>query len=430
MSKRDFLGYLALSFLAVAFAAGIYYVGFAPQVFRIAVPNINSEPAQLFSAMASALKRDRSRVRLVIVPYETNEAIVSALEAGQVDLAIARTDRPLPRGSLGVAEVQEMITLVLARPDAGISSYADLKGKKVGEITRSPPGLGVFAELSAFNQLKASDIEIEAIRSPQVLAAAITEHKLDALLLVAPRGARQVGEAMRTLTQAFGGEPKVVPLKEAKAVATRLPAMEAAEIAAGELSATPQIPAEAAGTITFPVLLQVRKNVASADVQELTKQIFNIRNALTAQYPAAARLAALDTERGAAFAVHPGAAIYYDASETTLLDKYSDMLWLVLFGFSTIVSAFVWFLRRLFPQQREMLRSDHSELVAMLQDLRTTTRVSDLNLAETRIDEIVSRLSKLSFNGRIDEEQQPAFELIIQRIEKVIEEKRQSLEGR
>jgi TRAP-type uncharacterized transport system substrate-binding protein len=427
MRNRDILGYLALLFLAIGFGAAVYYASFAPHVFRVAVPVAGSEQAQLFSAIAGALRREHTRVRLVVEPFETHEQIVSAIEKDRVDLAVVRTDGPLPAGTLGVAEVHAMVTLLLVRPDIKADSISDLKGKRIGEVTRAAPGQGIFYELLQFNRMTLSDVHIEAYRTPQAMVAAVEEKKLDALLLVVPRGARPVGDLVRAMINAYEGDPKVLPLKEAKAIATRLPAIEAGEIVAGELSANPQIPAEASPTLTFPLLLMVRQKADSNAVQELTRQIFNVRPSLTAQHPMAARLAALDTERGGTFAVHPGAAIYYDASETTLLDRYSDMLWLLLFGFSTIVSAFVWFLRRLFPQQREILRTDHHQLVEMLSEVRTTKDAGVLDAAQARIDEIVARVSRLSFDGKIDQEQKPAFELIIERIEKVIEDRRRDL---
>lgn len=427
VQSRDFPGYMAMVFLALAAVAGVYYYGFAPHHFRVAVPPARSEPAELFSAMAQALKRDGSRVRLGVTTHDSNEEIVAAMESGKVDLAVVRSDRPFPRASLGVAQVQEMHTLILARPDANINSFADLKGHRVAEIGRVKSGTGIIAELMAFNQMKPGDIEFVDIYKPQALAQSISSSKIDALILVLPRGSQSIGEAIRTLTQAFEAPPTIVPLKEAAAIATRIPAMEAAEIAIGELSANPQLPAAATPTLTFPVLLVARQKLDNAEVQELTRELFNVRNSLMSQYPAAARLAALDTERGGNFAVHPGAATYYDAAETPFLERYSDMLWLLLFGFSSIVSALVWFLRRLFPERMHNMRSTHTELVDLLRNVRGTSDPAALDAAENRIDEIVVEISKLSFEGKLDEDQRPAFDLMIERLSKVIEDRRRIL---
>lgn len=426
MDRRNFFGYLAVVLLGISAAIGIYFFGFAPTVFRVAVLPSGSEPTEFFNAIAAALKRDGSMVRLRVIPYESNEAITRALENGHVDLAIARTDRPLPRGGLGVAQVQQMATFVFVRDGAGIASFADLKGHKVVEVGDKDASRGVFAELEKFNGLKAGDIDVKSLRSARDLAN-FNVQDVDALLMAVPKGAAVVSDVVLRLREVWGSAPVLVPLKEAKAIEARLPAFDSDEFTPGEVSAKPQIPGEATPTVAFPVLLVARQSLSSAAVQSLTREIFNVRNSLVSLYPAASRLAALETERGSNFAVHPGAAIYYDASETTFLDRYSDLLWLALFGFSSIVSAGVWFLQRLFPQQRLTLANEHDELIALLKEVRTTHSAVALDRASHRIDDIVADLSRLAFRGRLDESQKPAFDLLIERIESVIESRRAGL---
>lgn len=428
MDRRNFFGYLAVVLLGISAAIGIYFFLLAPNVFRIAALPSGSDPTQFFNGVAAALKRDHSMVRLRVIPHESNDAVVQALESGKVDLAIARTDRPLPRGSLGVAQIQQMATFVFVRVGSGISSFGDLKGRNVAELTGKGASRGVLDELEKFNGLKPGDIKVQTVRSPRAIVN-FNAGDIDAFVLAVPRGASVISEVVQRLTESWGAAPVLLPLKEAKAIEARSPSFEADELPPGEVSTKPQIPTEASPTLTFPVLLVARQSLSTASVQNLTREIFNVRNSLISVYPAASRLTALDTERGANFAVHPGAAIYYDASETTFLDRYSDLMWLALFGFSSIVSAGVWFLQRLFPQQRESLAAEHDELIALLQEVRGATAVETLDRATNRIDEIVADLSRLAFRGRLDETQKPAFDLLIERIENVILERRSRLTG-
>ena len=73
------------------------------------------------------------------------------------------------------------------------------------------------------------------------------------------------------------------------------------------------------------------------------------------------------------------------------------------------------------------MRADHDELLAMLGDVRTANDPAALDAAEKRIDEIVAEISRLSFAGTIDDTQRPAFDILIERIEKVIETRRSTL---
>jgi TRAP-type uncharacterized transport system substrate-binding protein len=91
------------------------------------------------------------------------------------------------------------------------------------------------------------------------------------------------------------------------------------EIAPGELGIKPLMPAKVVQTFTFPALIVASNRLASKAVQEFTRQLFSLRHALLAKNPEAGRIEKLSTDRGESFAVHPGAATYYDAEEAGLL---------------------------------------------------------------------------------------------------------------
>lgn len=424
MLNRDHLGYFALAALTLALAVGVYYFVFAPHILRVAVPYVRGEPAQLFIALSSAFRREHAHVRLIVQPFDTNEAAVEAFERRQVDLAVVQADRKMPQNALGVAQVHETIALVLVRQESEINSFADLKGKRVGELTRSRPGQGVFNELLTFHRLSSNDLSLQAILSPNALQQRIVEKNLDAIFFAPPRGARMIGDILRSIAQGFGSPVRVLSLKESNAISARLAALDTVEIEAGELSGEPPVPAETVRTLSFPMLLVAQRQLSNSVVEEFTRQLFYVRSSLISVQPAAARLSALDTDRGATFAVHPGAAVYYDASESSWLERYSDVLWLALFGFSTIVSAFVWFLRRLFPGRRESVHYDHEELIKLLAQARATYSPAALDELEDRLDLIVAHISRMSFEGKIEEGQQPALKLLVERVEKVIGDQR------
>ena len=97
----------------------------------------------------------------------------------------------------------------------------------------------------------------------------------------------------------------------------------------------------------FTLLTQTPLRQQRPEQQSLfAEQLFNLRQTLAGEYQAAAHIEALPTERGSPFSVHPGAVTYFDASETGFLEKYSDYLWLGLFGFGTIISIATWLFSR------------------------------------------------------------------------------------
>lgn len=428
MQKRNFFGWLALAVLCSGAGLAYYYYGVAPRTLRVAAPPAATQTTQFLQAMASALRKEGARVRLTVIPYHSNEAISAAFESRKADLAVARADRALPSSAVGVAELGRFTALVLARPGAGIEKFADLRGRLIAELTPSRTGAGVFRDLAQLNHFKSDEFKPQEIGSLSAIGPAISAGKLEAVLASVPRGSTGIIEELHAIEKAFGAPPVFVPIGEAAALAKMKSVFKAEDIAAGELASTPATPPAVLPSITFPLLLVAHRDDSPAMIQELSAQMFEVRSSLMAQYPAAARLAALDTTRGGAIPVHGGAATYYDASETSFLDRYSDVLWLLLFGFSTIVSAGVWLLRRLFPNERELLRNEHTELLEIMRLVRESDDLPALARTEHRVDEIVASISKLAFEGKVDDTQKSAFDIAIARIEKIIDAKRRSVE--
>lgn len=430
MGKRNFFGWLALALLCAGVGLAYYYYGVAPRTLRVAAPPAATQTTQFLEAMASALRKEGSRIRLTIVPSDSNEAIAASFEAQKADLAVVRADRALPSSAVGVAELGRFTALIVARPGSGIEKFADLRGRPIAELAPSRTGAGVFRELAQLNHFNREEFRPQEIGNLSAIGPAITAGKLDAVLASVPRGSTGILDELHAVERAFGAAPTFVPITEAAALAKINAVFKPEDIASGELASSPATPPSALPTVTFPLLLVAHRVESAAIIQDLCAQMFVIRPTLIAQYPGAARLAALDTTRGGAIPVHPGAATYYDASETSFLARYSDVLWLLLFGFSTIVSAVVWLMRRLFPSERELLRAEHAELLDLMRKVRDSGDLVALDSAESRFDEILASIATLAFEGKLDPSQKSAFDITIARLEKTIESKRQSLEHR
>lgn len=429
MTKRDWLGYFALTLAALTCAAAVFYWTFVPYTFRVAAPPADSEVSRFLDALSASLARDRAHVRLNIIHSEATIPTRSAFNRDGADLVVARTDQPLPATSLAVAQINEFVVVLMSRPSAKIERFADLRGKKLGVLERAKDSNGVLPALIAANNLPEKSVDVVTLSSPGEISDAVEEQKIDAVLAVMPRAGRGIALALQYFSAAIHSTPHIVPISEAAVLAARNPSFQAGEIAAGELGSTPQVPEKPVKTISFPLLLMARSDLSPTSVQELTKQLFISRQSLAATYPVAGRLAPLPTKRGSAFTVHPGAIVYYDAAETTFLSRYSDLLWLLLFGFGTLVSLGVWFLRILFPNQRELIRSEHGELVQLMTAIRAARTAVDIDNIEKRVDEITAHISSMVFNGKVDGEQQPAFDLLIGRISQIASEKREYLKN-
>lgn len=74
-----------------------------------------------------------------------------------------------------------------------------------------------------------------------------------------------------------------------------------------------------------------------------------------------------------------------------------------------------------------MVKAEFAELLELMERARAATSTAEIDKIEREIDKLVTVTSQLLFDGSIDDIHQPAFDLILARIETVLEAKRQEL---
>ncbi len=443
---RDLFGYVAIALAGLSAAALYWYLYVAPVVLRVAVAPAGSEVAELFAAMATASERERLRIRLVIAPYTNLVETSAAIDAGDADLAIVRSDFRLPSTGLAVAVVHQNIAILLAcpaiprtsvRPRAGaaappapakpIQGFADLRGRRVAVLGRGPANLALFDKLAAYHGISARDADVIALQSAAEVAAASATKPVDAIFISPARGDRFIVDAIHALKCPGDVRPVVVPLAESAVLATRNKIFSSVELVAGEFGANPPMPPETVATLGFPSILVSRNSLSSSTVEEFTKQLFNQRQSLVTQYPSAGRFEALPTDRGSSFALHPGAAAYYDADSKGLFETYETLIYIVLFGASGIISGALWLLGFLFPKKKRVLHTDHNTLSHLIDKARQAKTDCELDEITVAADHILQGLSERMLEGEVDMELKPAFDMISERLAVAIAEQRSRL---
>lgn len=404
-----------------------WYLVFAPTVLRVAVAPAGGEVAQFMLSLAKALERERSSLRLVVVPMADVEQGTAALDRQKVDLAVVRTDYVMPASALGIATMYNSKVVLAAREASGINHLADLRGKKVGIVGRGYGNPALFDKLLPFVGLRHEDVEITLLTSLADIEAKSRDAELDAIFLVGPQGGAVIREGVRGFSAATGEPLRLVPIPEAPIISRQNRPMQPDEIAAGEITASPVWPPETQATVAFPVLLVASSRLSKDIAYEFTRLLFSLKTSLLRQHPVAGRIEALPTERDSFFAVHPGAATYFDASEVSFLERYSDALWLLVLGFGSITSIAAWAASLIFANRKTKVAEDHGALIALIDEARAATTRAQLDQVEHHIDIIVAHASQQFLRGRLSTDQQPAFDLVLARLQRVIDTRRQEL---
>lgn len=449
MSRRDIAG-LAVIVAVIGIVGGLYwYFNVAPIQLRMAVAPAGSETAKFFAALAQAADRDNYRVRLVLAPLTNVAETSAAIDAGDVDLAIARADYRIPSTGLGVAILHQNVALLVGCPapappparagargrpatpangqPVALQGFADLKGRRVVVVGRGPGNRTLFGKIAAYHGLVLSDIDVVQASSVTEVAAAAAAKRADALFMAFPRGDAVIGESIRAMGCDGERRPALIPLAEGSVFQARNKVFSAVELVPGEFGTNPLLPAEAVSTLGFPSLLVARQGLPKDVVEEFTRQLFTQRHGLMSQFPAAGRIEALPTDRGSAFTLHPGASSYYDAEEKNFFERYETLIYVILFGFSGILSAVVWLWRYLFPRRQTLISSEHhafEELIARTRVARSIAEIDDIVQA---MDRLLGELSQNMLQGKVDIEMKPAFDIMSDRLGAAIVERRAEL---
>jgi TRAP transporter TAXI family solute receptor len=415
------------SFVVLVTGAGLFaYRHYtAPTTLTIAAGSFDGEAVRLVSGIASLLTKTGARVRLKIVDTGTELAASEAFSAGKVDLAIVRADV----GDLSAARTVVLVTygvvMVMAPPGSSVKSMEDLKGKTIGVVggdinQRVVEVLTREYDLARtkvrFKNLSAADAQ-PALRSKQV----------GALLVVVPISEKYLSLVRNLFPTNVKGKPGLIPIESAEAIANFAQAYESYDLPKGSLRGSPPIPEDDLTTLRVPFYLVANKNLDADQVTELTRAIMDARRDLRAEYPLLAHISAPSTDKDAYIPIHPGAAAFYDDSQKSLLDKYSDELYYIpmllglLASFVTAAWKFVRF------DSHAKVENPMYPLLSLTGPIRDARSEADLTAIEEKIDDIIQAELEKSAKGERQVADSAALSLAAQRLERLIQDRRNRL---
>jgi TRAP transporter TAXI family solute receptor len=414
-------------FVILVTGAGLFaYRHFtAPKTITIAVASSDSEAGRVISVVSGLLTKSGARVRLKMVETGGELEASEAFSAGKVDLGIVRADV----GDLSAARTVVLVTygvvMIMVPPGSPVTRIEDLKGKTVGVIggdvnRRVVEVLTQEYDLARskvrFKDLSVAEVQ-QALQSKQVAAllvvAAISEKYLTSLRSFFPANAKR--------------KPGLVPIDSAEAIANAAQAYESYDLPKGSLRGSPPLPEDDLTTLRIPVYLVANKNLDADEVTDLTRTIMDARRDLRDQYPFLTHISAPSTDKDAYIPIHPGAAAFYDDSQKTFLDKYSDEIYYIpmLLGILASFVTAAWKFVRV--EDGGKVDNPMNSLFSLAGPIRDARSEADLTAIEEKIDEILKAELARHAKGERQIADSAALSLAAQRLEQLIESRRTRL---
>lgn len=160
-----------LAFLLLGVVALVLSFMAMPTRLKVGVGPDDREHARVIAAFARKLQDDRAPVRLTLVRKQSFGELARALDAGEVDLAVVRSN-VMPRQGLTVAVLHELPVVFVVVGKARLNSLADLRRHRVGVLRGTPENLELLdslLRLAGIDPAQVTKVPLE----PETLAAAI-----------------------------------------------------------------------------------------------------------------------------------------------------------------------------------------------------------------------------------------------------------------
>ena len=421
--RAVFVGCFVVALTGTGLFAYKYFT--KPNTMTIAAGSPDGEPVRLMTAIANRLTKSDSSIRLKIEPKGSTLEAAKAFSAGEADLAIVRADIADISKARTVVLISHAVVMIIVPPGSP-GTLESLKGKVIG-IIGEEVNRHLIEALTREYDLTGAKVRFKDLTASKAQQA-FRSREVSALLVVTPTSEKYLSLLRGIFAGPSNRRPQLVPIESADAIAAAAPAYESYELPKGTVRGSPPIPDEDLTTLRVPYYLVANKNISDNAISELTKVIMEARRDLLAEYPLLTQVSAPSTDKDAYIPIHPGAAAFYEDTQQSLLDKYSNELFLfpVLLG---LFASFLTWARKFVVMGSESLGSPLAPLHALADPIRHARSEAELDAIEEKIDDIIQAQLMRRGDGKSRAAETVAMGLIAQRLERLIQHRRSLVAG-
>jgi hypothetical protein len=269
-------------------------------------------------------------------------------------------------------------------PGSSLTSIEKLRGHTVGVVGGEINQRIVDALKKEYDL--ADKVTFKNI-APADAPRAIQSKEANSFLVVVPLNEKYLALVRRFFGGSRNAFPSLIAVESAGAIADVDGAYESFDIPLGTLRGNPPVPDADLTTLRVASYLVANKNLDPDTITTLTQALMNVRNDLVKDQPLLAGLAAPDTDPSAYIPVHPGAAAFYNGTQQSFLDKYSNWIYLTPMVLGALASIFATAWRFLGIRELEQEETTLKSLFALPRRIREVKSEAELIEIETQVDE-------------------------------------------
>lgn len=423
-NRRQKWGFIALTVLIAIGGAVAARFFVAERNLVFAVSRKDSASDQFAQSLREIASRNRG-VRVIVKNFDGPIAAVQQFAQGRADLAIVRSDTRTPPRARAVAQLEHSILLIAVPKSAVPKSIGALKGKKLAIISSDPRDTAlVRAILARFDIPESTPLDQH---KPEDWASLFEPGGPAAVFFMARKSGLATDKFWLGKNQKLNF--KLIDLDGAKGISDRMRGVDNESIEAGEIIPAPQVPEEETDSIAVQDLLVTRQGLPDSVGRALVAAIFENKDHLAIPGRYATNIQPPNTEKEASITALPAAAAYFEDQTKTFIDRYSDLMFLVLWIGSLVGSAFLW----LYSQVTRVTPIQAGGLAETFHDLSMRARAAkdatELDGIEGQVDRLLTRTLTGLNDGSVSDDNFEALRLTFDLARAAIADRRRELAG-
>jgi TRAP-type uncharacterized transport system substrate-binding protein len=333
---------VALLIGILGLAAGVALMSYQfyrkPVVLTLAVGSSDGAASQIASVIAGRLATTNSQIRLKVENAGTEVDAARAFAAGTADLAIVRADAGNLRDARVVAVTARGVLTLIAPPGSAMTDISKLRGRTVGVIG-DDVNHAIVDVLTREYDLGHANVVFRDVTA-QDARQALQSRTVNALLMVAPLTEKHLARIKSLFREGANSSPVLMQVDAAGAIADRTGPYESFDIPKGTLRGAPPAPDDDVTTLRVSYYLVANRHLNSNEVADLAKKVMSVRRDLVGEQPLLAGIAAPVLDADAFLPVHPGAAAFFNGTQESLFDRYSNVIYLTPMVLGALASIF------------------------------------------------------------------------------------------
>jgi hypothetical protein len=266
--------------------------------------------------------------------------------------------------------------------------------------------------------------------APMDARRAIQAKEVSALLLVAPLTERYLNLVKGLFRESPNSAPVLIPIDAAGAIADTKGPYESFDIPKGTLRGAPPVPDDDVTTLRVGFYLVANRHLNATMIGDFTKKLMSVRRDLIGEQPLLAGIAAPDTDPDAFLAVHPGAAAFYNGTQESFMDRYSNAIYLTPMVLGALASIFAAAWRFLGVRPVDGAQTSLDTLCGLPGRVRKTDDETELAAIEEEIDTILRAQLARSSDSEESASETQALIAAAHRLDNLIHHRRIALAGR